>query len=363
MSNNKKKYYNPIFELPKKVSQADNISSLFPDMEICSGDSLTRVIRTNDNNPNISGKIKLLSQIGQRGGEGTVYQCNLQNKVCKIYHKDKITRLRLHKLVVMQAKKIKIDGVCYPEDLLYNEYKGKKQFCGYLMSEAKGHKLQTSVMHPMVIRDKFPNWTREHLVELCLSILRIVEKLHKSNIIIGDLNPNNILVANYNKVYFIDCDSFQIGPYPCPVGMPYFTPREIQGKKYSKFLRTKEHDMFAVTTLFFMILFLGKPPYACRGGGNPAENIKKGNFPYKFKDRRGEDTPDGPWKFIWNNLPQKLKEIFNDCFADNKKPSIKDLQTVLCAYKSNLKKGYNSNELLPTKYKKIPNKILKKYGK
>ena len=90
MSNNKKKYYNPIFELPKKVSQADNTSSLFPDMEICSGDSLTRVIRTNDNNPNIIGKIKLLSKIGQRGGEGTVYQCNLQNKVCKVYHKDKI---------------------------------------------------------------------------------------------------------------------------------------------------------------------------------------------------------------------------------------------------------------------------------
>ena len=250
----------------------------------------------------------------------------------------------------MQSKKIKIKGICYPEELLYNE---KRQFCGYLMNEAKGHKLQTSVMHPMVIKDKFPNWRRKQLVDLCISILEIVEQLHKSNIIIGDINANNILVADYNKVYFIDCDSFQIGPYPCPVGTEYFTPRELQGKKYHSFLRTKEHDMFAITTLFFMILFLGKPPYSAKGGANPSENVKNGNFPYKFGDRKGEDVPDGPWKFIWNNLTRKMKEIFEGCFADNKKPSIINLKTALFSYKSNLEKGYISNELLPTKNKEV----------
>ena len=229
------------------------------------------------------------------------------------------------------------------------------------MNEAKGHKLQTSVMHPMIIKDKFPNWRRKQLVDLCISILEIVEKLHKSNIIIGDINANNILVADYNKVYFIDCDSFQIGPYPCPVGTPYFTPREIQGKKYSEFLRTKEHDMFAITTLFFMILFLGKPPYSAKGGTNPSENVKNGNFPYKFRDRKGEDVPDGPWKFIWNNLSMKMKEIFEDCFADSKKPSVRDLKTVLFSYRNSLEKGYNSNELLPTKNKRVPTEIAKKY--
>lgn len=350
------KIYPPAFKLSKKVVWDE--TKMPNDVEIHDGSSLTRVSRTKDGKKNIIGKVVLQSQVGQRGGEGTVYKCNVTNKVCKIYHKDKITKFRLAKLLEMQAKNIKIKGICYPEELLYNE---KGQFVGYLMNEAKGHKLQTSVMHPMIIKDKFPNWRRKQLVDLCMSILEIVEKLHKSNIIIGDINANNILVADYNKVYFIDCDSFQVGPYPCPVGTPYFTPREIQGKKYSEFLRTKEHDMFAITTLFFMILFLGKPPYSAKGGTNPSENVKNGNFPYKFRDRKGEDVPDGPWKFIWNNLSMKMKEIFEDCFADNKKPSVRDLKTVLFSYRNSLEKGYNSNELLPTKNKRVPTEIAKKY--
>lgn len=258
----------------------------------------------------------------------------------------------------MQVKKIIIDGVCWPEELLYNQ---KDQFVGYLMSEAKGHQLQTSVMLPKVIQDKFPSWNRKELVELCISILRIIEQLHQRNIIIGDLNPRNILVSNYDKVYFIDCDSFQIGPYPCPVGTPHFTPREIQGKNYSQFLRTKEHDMFAVTTLIFMILFLGKPPYSCKGGESPVNNIKSGNFPYKFGNEKGEKAPDGPWKFIWNNIPRKMKEIFWNCFSDNKKPSIRDLNKNLDLYKSYFGKKWTSNELLPTKNKTINRYIQKKY--
>lgn len=349
------KIYPPAFKLSRKVVWDE--TKMPNDMEIHNGSSLTRVSRTKDGKKNIIGKV-VLQSVGQRGGEGTVYKCNVTNKVCKIYHKDKITKFRLAKLLEMQAKNIKIKGICYPEELLYN---GKRQFVGYLMNEAKGHKLQTSVMYPMVIKDKFPNWRRKQLVDLCISILEIVEQLHKSNIIIGDINANNILVADYNKVYFIDCDSFQIGPYPCPVGTVDFTPRELQGKKYSEFLRTKEHDMFAITILIFMILFLGKHPYSCKGGSSRAENIKNGNFPYKFRDRKGEDAPEGDWKFIWNNLPMKMKEIFEDCFADNKKPSVRDLKTVLFSYRNSLEKGYNSNELLPTKNKRVPTKIAKKY--
>lgn len=361
------KFYPPAFKLSKKLYWDE--TKIPNDVEIHDGSSLTRVVRTKDDKKNIIGKVVLQSQVGQRGGEGTVYKCNIPNKVCKIYHNDRLTMFRLKKLLEMQSKKIKIKGICYPEELLYNE---KRQFCGYLMNEAKGHKLQTSVMHPMVIKDKFPNWRRKQLVDLCISILEIVEQLHKSNIIIGDINANNILVADYNKVYFIDCDSFQVGPYPCPVGTEYFTPRELQGKKYSEFLRTKEHDMFAITTLFFMILFLGKPPYSAKGGTNPAENVRKGNFPYKFGNRKGENVPEGPWKFIWSHLPRKMKAIFVDCFVDNKKPSIRDLKMALELYRAGIenlkscgdgfKDGYNfSNELLPTQNKKVPDEIAKKY--
>ncbi|MEI0478092.1 protein kinase domain-containing protein [Brachyspira pulli] len=358
MKNNK--YYrkqNPVFPLGTSVNYNEN-KLPFSGKPIDVGSKLTRVVMDlKTSKPLKIGELKLSQKIGGKG-EGTAYKCNIQDKVCKIYHPNNITNFRLMKLLEMQRRKIKIKGVCWPEEILYYN----KHFVGYLMNEAKGYELQTSVMNPMVIRDKFPQWERKELVSLCLSILRIVKELHLSNIIIGDLNATNILVNNFNNIYFIDCDSFQIMDYPCPVGTPYFTPREIQEKKYSTFLRTKEHDMFAVTTLMFMILFLGKPPYSCKGGGSPVENIKNGNFPYKFNDRRGDDTPDGPWKFIWNNLPRKLKEIFEDCFAKNQRPTIKELERVLVEYSIMLEKKFGgSNELLPTKNKVVPKHILDKY--
>ena len=352
-------YRNPVFALPNNYNNVVYNDNRLPnDIKIHSGISLIRRIRNpHDGKKKKNGNVILQSQLGSEGGEGTVYECNIQNKVCKIYHPERTTEFRADKLVKMLTKKIKIRGVCWPEEILYND---KKNFVGYLMNKAKGHKLQT-FMNKKEIEDKFPSCNRKNLVNLCISILEIVEQLHKSNIIIGDINANNILVADYNKVYFIDCDSFQIEDFPCPVGTVDFTPRELQGKKYSEFLRTKEHDMFAITILIFMILFLGKHPYSCKGGSSRAENIKNGNFPYKFRDRKGEDAPEGDWKFIWNNLPMKMKEIFEDCFADNKKPSIRNLKTVLFSYRNSLEKGYNSNELLPTKNKRVPTEIAKKY--
>ncbi|MEI0538610.1 hypothetical protein [Brachyspira pulli] len=359
MKNNK--YYrklNPVFPLGTSVNYNENILPT-SNIKIDKGSKLFRVVMDKTGKPSIIGDLTLSKKIGGKG-EGNVYRCNLKGKVCKIYHPDKTTYFRLEKLIAMQKQKININGVCWPEEILYNS---NKQFVGYLMKEAKGYELQTSVFLPMVIQNKFPNWQRKELVLLCLSVLRVIKELHLSNIIIGDLNATNILVNNFDNIYFIDCDSFQIVNYPCPVGTPYFTPREIQGKKYSTFLRTKEHDMFAITTLMFMILFLGKPPYSCKGGGSPIENIKKGNFPYKFNDRKGDYAPDGTWKFIWNNLPRKMKEIFEACFANNIRPTIKELETVLIAYRNNLEKGYNSNELLPTQNKFVSDEILNKYKK
>ena len=43
------------------------------------------------------------------------------------------------------------------------------------------------------------------------------------------------------------------------------------------------------------------------------------------------------------------------------KNSVRDLKTVLFSYRNSLEKGYNSNELLPTKNKRVPTEIAKKY--
>ncbi|WP_028328732.1 protein kinase domain-containing protein [Brachyspira alvinipulli] len=271
-------------------------------------------------------------------GEGTAYKSNI-GKICKIYHSDKVTNFRATKLGHMQLNKIVYNGLCWPEELLYLEdkYSSKKYFVGYLMNEGYGYTLESAI-HFMGISEKIPNWTRLELVELCLSILGVIKELHKCNVILGDINGGNILVRNYNDVYFIDCDSFQIGQYPCPVGTDEFTPKELIGKQFKYTLRSKDQDMFAVTVLMFKILFLWQHPYSYKGGTSIVDNIKKSFFPYRFEGENGNYVPDGIWRFIWSNTTYYIKQMFSDCFAKNKRLTIEELYDVFKRYKHDIKK-------------------------
>lgn len=316
------------------------------------GDKVSRYIFDPQKNEFINkGDLILNKTIGGKG-EGTAYKSNI-GKVCKIYHPDKITKFRFDKLYIMHQYKVNIKGLCWPEELLFvkNKYGNESSFVGYLMPEGYGHLLESAV-HFMGISEKFPNWTRIELTKLCLSILKVIKELHKSNVILGDINGGNILVRNYDDVYFIDCDSFQIGQYPCPVGTDEFTPKELIGKQFKHTLRSKDQDMFAVTVLMFKILFLWQHPYSYKGGASIVDNIKKSFFPYRFEGEKGNYVPDGIWRFIWSNTTYYIKQTFSDCFAYNKRLTIEELYDVFKRYINDMSKGYASSELKPNKYKR-----------
>lgn len=259
--------------------------------------------------------IQLFNELG-KGGEGSVYSTNLSGIVAKIYKKDKITREKYEKLKLLISKPVTYEGICYPKNLLFNEL---GEFVGYTMPQAEGKELRHFLFVPKkVFEMRNPDWTRKDLVELCLTILDKIEYLHKRNIILGDINPFNILVVSSTKVYFVDVDSYQVEGFPCPVGTDNYTAPEIQGKSYKDFLRTFGQEYFAVATLMFSILFLGKSPYSQTGGESNTDNIKGMDFPYTFgKEERAENTPKGQWRFIWSNLPYQVKKAFYETFQKN----------------------------------------------
>lgn len=297
------------------------------------------------------GKLTLTNEIGS-GGEGKIYLTH-NGLVCKIYLKEKATSLKLNKLKLMLNNPIIYDGICWPKDLIYNS---KNEFVGYLMEKALGKPMQTSMFVKPVLQKNFPNWTRKDLVLLSINILEKIHYLHQRNVIIGDINPLNILIDNEKNIinaYFVDTDSYQIENYPCPVGTVNYTLPEIQGKDYKTFLRTFEHEYFAVATLLFMILLPGKPPYSQQGGSDPAHNIKSMNFPYPFGERSTKTAPYGPWRFIWSNLPYNIKEAFYDVFTNNKRKAINEWLNLMDGFIYSLENKYVSDELFPTKYKLV----------
>lgn len=296
-------------------------------------------------------KYRLEKQIGRAGGEGSVYITSKNGYVCKIYKPEKNTNFKQKKITLLTKNKINIKGVCLPEFIAFNR---NNEFVGYFMKQADGVEIKTSIFIPPLLKKKFPHWTRLHLAVVALSILDTVKKLHEHNIILGDINPNNILIKDEFNIYFIDTDSFQVEGYPCSVGMTPNTRVQNHGKKYSEYLRTKNDDIFAIMTLVFQILMPGKLPYSFSGGGSERENMKPENFPYRCYDGGGYDkAPDGQWVYIWSHLPRKLKELFCKLFKSGETIQLYEAVRNIESYIYQLKEGHQTGLVFPSSFKKL----------
>ena len=362
-SDSVRKFRKVPFTIPKKLKPFKIAKTVEPETGIL---AITTIPKTGDFILDDFGKrMKVGEQLSpnSEGGEGIIYKVS-RNNVCKIYKSGNITYSKIKKLKLMVANQITIDGVRWPKSVLYNI---DKKPVGYLMREVKDSNEKTIVdlrrvfMKPL--QEKyFPNWNRLNLVNTCIYNLSKIKILHKYNVIIGDVNPSNILLTPSGNTFFIDTDSYQLEGYPCPVGSPHFTAPEIQEKKdYSTFLRTIENENFAIATLLFMTLMPGKPPFSFTGGSTPMKNIKARKFPYPFTDStdsidynnyKGE-APKGPWLYIWSHWPPYIQEGFICSFKEGKYLTANQWLPRIIGYKMELKQGKYNNEIYPTEYKTI----------
>lgn len=307
--------------------------------------------------------IKLLEEVAA-GGEGIIYNTDT-SYVAKIYKKENNTKRKYEKIKLILSKPIKCEGICFPVEALYNS---NKEFIGYLMPKAKGKELQKSIfIKPLFIKN-FPNWKKRDTVELCVTILKKIKYLHDRNIIMGDINPANILVVSPKEVYFVDTDSYQIENFPCPVGTNNYTAPEIQRKHFSSFLRSIGNENFAVATLLFMIMLPGKPPYSQQGGEDPIANIINMDFSYPLGESSNKKTPDGPWRYIWSHLTYDMKRAFYNTFrkdgsnsTEETRLSVNEWISIFSYFLELLDSGkYGkqdemSEELFPTRHKRNSN--------
>ena len=311
-------------------------------------------------------RLSLIRVLGQ-GGEGTVYQTDQTGIVAKIYHEEKVTKNRKDKLTLMIDNRLGIPQVCWPIALLYNQ---ADEFCGYTMPSAAGYtEFGQSVLQ---LGDKdfaakeMPDWNRRTLVQLCIQICDTFQRMHRKGILMGDVNPRNMMLKKRTKgniqIMFVDCDSFQIGGYPCPVGTPVFTSPEIYFRvgpdpKFGTFLRTLEDEYYAVASLLFHILMLNQSPFSGKGVADITTAIKNYNFAYRLSDdpeNTGAQTPDGFSRMIWNNTPKRVKEAFGSVFKGKETLSEEIWLSHLRRYLRDMDKGYYSVDLTPERYWENP---------
>ena len=293
--------------------------------------------------------VKLGCQIGA-GGEGIVFEVVDDSRVAKVYHSKRLTANRIAKLQLMASRAVSKEGLCWPEQLVYTS---DECAVGYVTQRAYGFPLQTSVFIKPLLLQKFPDWQRNNLVNVCIAFLEHLQQLHALNVLVGDINPLNVLVdGDGSSVFMVDVDSFQIEGYPCPVGTVNFSPPTLQNRDFKTTLRSVDDELFAIATMLFMILLPGKPPYSQQGGEAQRTNIIEANFPYPLGSvHRGKKVSPGPWGHIWSHLPYRLKELFHKAFRENERISISEWLDALQAYKYDISKGYLSNDIFPMGFK------------
>ena len=230
--------------------------------------------------------LKLGPKLGQ-GGEGAVFELEGEPGIAAKIHHQPLTPLRAEKIRVMAAMRTdQIDRLAAWPTSLLSLPSGLP--IGLTMPKVTGHKDIHQLYSPKSRRTEFTGADWRFLIRVAANLSRAVATIHDASSVIADINHSGVLVGQDARVRLIDCDSFQIvdggRTYLCDVGVPTFTPPELQGLLFAEIVRTPNHDNFGLAVLIFLALFMGRHPFAGRYlglGEMPIERaIGEGRFAY-----------------------------------------------------------------------------------
>jgi DNA-binding helix-hairpin-helix protein with protein kinase domain len=260
-----------------------------------------------------------------RGGEGAVYTLPREpQRVAKVYLSTPPAE-QGQKLLWMAGHAPPSVGklAAWPLEVLH-EGGPRGPVRGFTMARVNGaykpiHQLYSTASR----RKEFPSADWAFLVRTALHCASAFEALHAVGHLVGDVNESNLLVSPLDaSVRLIDCDSFQVRTdervYRCGVGVPLFTPPELQGQPFAGLERTGSHEGFSLAVLLFHLLFLGRHPFTGvftgQGEMTPERSIREFRFAYGRNARALQMAPPAIHLPL-SMLPPELVGLFEQAFA------------------------------------------------
>ena len=265
-------------------------------------------------------RVRLGTWLGQ-GGEGAIYELEGRpGVVAKIFHQP-LPEQRAEKIRAMVASRTPAleKLTAWPLGLL--SLPGGQPI-GVKMPRVVGHRDIHQLYSPKSRRTAFPRADWRFLVRVSANVARAFATVHAEGAVIADVNHGGILVGADARVRLIDCDSFQITAggrsFPCDVGVPIFTPPELQDHSLTGVMRSENHDNFGLAVMIFLVLFMGRHPFAGRylgEGDMPIEQaIKEHRFAYGAEhDFAAMEQPPGTPPLAIVSPP--VAELFERAFA------------------------------------------------
>jgi DNA-binding helix-hairpin-helix protein with protein kinase domain len=187
--------------------------------------------------------------------------------VAKVYHEPPPPE-KAEKLVILSrlGNERLFNLSAWPVSTLRNAPDG--EVAGFVMKKVREAEEVHTLHSPKSRLRKFPGASWAFLIYVAANIARAVATIHEHGLVIGDVNPKNILVTRKATVYLLDVDSFQVRfdgkTYRCEGGFPEYTPPELQGVALRNIDRAQEHDGFGLAVAIFQLLFMGRHPFSGR---------------------------------------------------------------------------------------------------
>ena len=263
--------------------------------------------------------VTLGAKIGS-GGEGTVYVLSATS-VGKIYTvappRDRIEKLE----TLIRARDERLTSIAaWPSQLLRG---ADGTVAGFAMERIDARVPISTVTNPGSRKARFPQASWAWLIHVARNVAAVVETVHRSGVVIGDINESNFLVGTDASVRAIDVDSFQIASgsrtFTSDVGIPVYQAPELQGRSFIGLRRTPDHDRFGLAVLIFQLIFMGRHPWAGIWNG-PEMAFETGeivaSLPYAFgleAPRVHFFPPAKTVRLDW--LPHDTATLFDRAFA------------------------------------------------
>ncbi|MBX9567792.1 MAG: hypothetical protein K2X77_02810 [Candidatus Obscuribacterales bacterium] len=213
------------------------------------------------------GSVVKLGRLLGSGGEGDVFECQGNPRVvAKIYHKQPHAE-HSRKLSAMAAIcSADLERIAaWPSHTLSVRPGGPP--IGFLMRRfGSDFREVVSLYNPMDRKKLFPQADFSFLAHTAVNLAAAFDTMHSAGIVVGDVNQKNILVNPEALIRLIDCDSFQITykneRFRCRVGVPDYTPPELQGLTFDQVDRCANHDNFGLAVIVFSLLMMGRHPFS-----------------------------------------------------------------------------------------------------
>jgi DNA-binding helix-hairpin-helix protein with protein kinase domain len=284
------------------------------------------------------------------GGEGAIHEvAGDSSVVAKVYnspqHHERCEKLKaMAELATPALLKI----AAWPTATLHEKPRGP--IVGILMPKVVDCK-EIHHLYSVAQRKKdFPDADWRFLTHAALNCAIAFDEIHRHGHVIGDVNQKNVMVSNRAIVQFVDCDSFQVRTragrvFRCVVGVPEYTPPELQNRSFRDLDRAPEHDRFGLAVLIFHLLMMGRHPFSGisldHGDVTIEDAIKYGRFAYSRGSQAARMKPP-PNTLPISVLDSSVLTLFERAFVPQRsgsavnRPTASDWKEALSSFLKSL---------------------------